>query len=97
MAAACGRVLAEDIVAAYPDLAEWIDVGDSWEKTQNPNAGYDLNVLILTNKNIGGDKPVFYATSAIHAREYTTAELMTRFAEQLVEGYGNDADMTWLG
>lgn len=33
---------------------------------------------------------------ALHAREYTTAELVTRFAEQLVSGYGSDADITWL-
>ncbi|MCD4751335.1 MAG: hypothetical protein K8R59_18345, partial [Thermoanaerobaculales bacterium] len=40
--------------------------------------------------------PVFFITSAIHAREYTTAELMTRFAEYLLDNYGIDADATWL-
>ena len=34
--------------------------------------------------------------SAIHAREYATAELITRFAEYLVENYGTDPDITWL-
>ena len=34
--------------------------------------------------------------AAMHAREYATAELATRFAEQLVSGYGVDADSTWL-
>ena len=34
--------------------------------------------------------------SAIHAREYTTAELTTRFAEHLVNNYNVDADITWL-
>ncbi|MCB0077725.1 MAG: carboxypeptidase regulatory-like domain-containing protein [Anaerolineales bacterium] len=87
---------AENIVAAHPTLAEWIDIGDSWEKTQNPNAGYDLMVLKLTNQNIPGPKPVFFATSSIHAREYTPAELLTRFAEEVVNGYGTDADATWL-
>ncbi|KAA3659188.1 MAG: hypothetical protein DWQ04_23065, partial [Chloroflexi bacterium] len=41
-------------------------------------------------------KPKIFITSAIHAREYTTAELMTRFAEQLAAGYGTDADTTWV-
>ena len=34
--------------------------------------------------------------SAIHAREYTTAETNTRFAEYLVNNYGTDPDATWL-
>ena len=86
---------AEDIVTSYPALATWTDVGDSWEKV-NGLGGYDLMVLKLTNSAIGGDKPKVFFTSAIHAREYTTAELMTRFAVQLVENYGIDADTTWV-
>ena len=34
--------------------------------------------------------------AAIHARELTTAEVATRFAEQLVQRYGVDPDVTWL-
>ena len=87
---------AEAIVTAHPDLATWIDVGDSWEKVQNPSAGYDMKVLVLTQSAIPGPKPRFFASCAIHAREYATAELCTRFAEQLVDGYGVDADATWI-
>lgn len=89
---------AESLAAANPDLVQWFDVGDSWEKTQNPAAGYDMQVLRLTNFNVGdpATKPKLYITSAIHAREYTTAELMTRFAEYLLDGYGTDADITWI-
>lgn len=86
---------AADIVAAYPDLATWSDVGDSWEKTAGLG-GYDMQVLRLTNANVAGPKPKFFVTAAIHAREYTTAELVTRFAEYLVQNYGSDADATWL-
>ncbi|MGH2545238.1 MAG: M14 family metallopeptidase [Ardenticatenaceae bacterium] len=86
----------EQIAADYPQLATWTDIGDSWEKTQNPDLGYDLMVLKLTNSAIPGPKPAFFAMSAIHAREYTTAELNTRFAEHLVQNYGIDPDITWI-
>ena len=81
------------LAANYPDIAEWIDIGDTWEKTQDAANGYDIYALKITNKNnvVVGGKPVFFANCAIHAREYTTAELCTRFAETLVEGYGKDA------
>ena len=88
---------AQAIVAAHPTLASWIDAGDSWDKlTAGGPAGYDMMVLKLTNSAVPGPKPILFATTAIHAREYTTAELMTRFAEQLVAGYSSDADATWL-
>lgn len=87
---------AEKIVKDHPDLAEWITVGKSWAKSQNSSSGYDMNVLILTNKKVTGDKPKLFITSAIHAREYTTAELITIWAEELVRDYGNDADVTWM-
>ena len=85
------------IVAAHPDLATKIDIGDSWDKkTAGGSAGYDLYVLKLTNAANTQAKPKFFAMTAIHAREYTTAELNTRFAEWLVNGYGTDAEATWL-
>src|SRR3990170_284697 len=81
----------------YPELAQWIDIGDSWEKvTPGGLAGYDLNTLVLTNQAIPGPKSKFYLMTAIHAREYATAELATRFAEHLVANYGIDPDITWL-
>ncbi len=86
---------AESIVATYPTLASWSDIGDSWEKSAGLG-GYDIFVLKLTNSATGGDKPVLFNMTAIHAREYTTAELNTRFAEYLVQNYGTDADATWL-
>lgn len=86
---------AESIVSSHPELAEWIDVGDSWMKTTG-RGGYDIRVLKLTNKNKVGDKPKLFVNSAIHAREYTTAPLNLAFANWLIDGYGNDADATWI-
>ena len=84
------------IAANHPALATWSDVGDSWEKSVGQSDGYDMMVLKLTNSTIGGDKPKLFITAAIHAREYTTAEMATRFAEYLVNNYGTDADVTWI-
>jgi carboxypeptidase T len=86
---------AEQIVLAYPHLASWLVMGESWEKTAGLG-GYDLLVLKLTNSQTAGDKPKLFVMAAMHAREYTTAELVTRFAEFLVGNYGRDADATWL-
>ena len=88
---------AEAIAAAYPHLATWIDIGDSWEKTVSDGArGYAMLVLRLTNQAIPGPKPALFVMSAMHAREYTPAELNTRFAEYLVVNYDVDADVTWI-
>ncbi|MDQ3249098.1 MAG: peptidase M14, partial [Chloroflexota bacterium] len=100
---ACYRTVEETytdlagLAAAYPALANWIDMGDSWEKTQpGGEGGYDIYALRLTNQAKPGPKPKFFLLAAIHAREYTTAELATRFAEQLLAQYNIDPDVTWL-
>ena len=89
---------AQGIVTTYPNLATWMDIGDSWEKVDpGPvQPGYDIMVLKLTNSAIPGPKPILIVNAAIHAREYTTAELVTRFAELLVDQYGDNADVTWF-
>jgi len=88
------------LAAGYPDLAEWIDIGDSWEKTEpGGSAGYDLMVLRLTNTTNSipaADKPDLWVMGAIHSRELVTAETVTRFAEHLLADYGLDPDVTWL-
>ena len=98
----CYRTVEETFASAaslasnHPGLVQWMDVGDSWEKS-NGTGGFDMRVLKLTNQNIDGDdKPVLFVTAAMHAREYATAELVTRFGEYLVNNYGIDADATWI-
>lgn len=84
------------IAAENPGLATWSDIGDSWEKGNIPGSGFDIRVLKLTNAAMAGDKPALLITGSTHAREYTTAELVTRFAERLVGAYGVDPDVTWI-
>ena len=43
-----------------------------------------------------GQKPVFFLMANIHAREITTPEIAMRFLDLLLDGYGSDADVTWL-
>ena len=85
-------------IAARPTLVSWVNAGSSWLKTQGAG-GYDIKVLKLTNSAVAspsGDKPKLFINSAIHAREYTTAPLVLEFARWLVNGYGNNADATWI-
>lgn len=100
---ACFRTVEETfdaidaMVAAHPSLASFVDIGASWQALNGPSgAGWPLRVLRLANDAVPGTKPVLFAMSAVHAREYSTAELMTRFAEQLLAGYDHDAEATWL-
>ena len=99
----CYRTVEETFATAaqmavdHPTLATWIDVGDSWEKFMPGGLdGYDMGVLRLTNSNVPGPKPKLFVMAAIHAREYATAELVTRFAEYLVDNYDLDPDVTWM-
>jgi hypothetical protein len=87
----------EQLLTDYPDLVSLTDIGDSWEKTTPGGLiGYDIYSIILTNQATPGPKPKFFLMAAIHAREYATAELATRFAEYLLTNYGIDPDITWL-
>ncbi len=98
---ACYETVEETFAAAqafatsFPNFAQWLDVGDSWQKTQGLG-GYDIRVLKLTNSAVGGSKPKLFVSSAIHAREYTTAPLVLEFARWLVNGYGSNPDATWI-
>jgi PKD repeat protein len=102
---ACYRTVEEtqatmsQLATAKPNLADVVDIGPSWEKTRNAANGYTVKVLRLGNKATDAalpDKPALVVLSGLHAREYTPAETMTRFGEWLVNGYGTDAEATWL-
>jgi carboxypeptidase T len=90
---------AQGFASSQPTLATWTAVGQSWQKTQG-SGGYDIGVLKLTNANTTGPngeaKPKLFVNSAIHAREYVTAPLMLAFAKELLDGYGKNADATWI-
>ena len=85
------------LAANHANIARWVKIGASWDQvTPGGPPGYDLDTLVLTNTHIPGPKPIFFLMAAIHAREYVTAEIATRFAEYLVNQYNLDPDVTWL-
>ena len=89
----------DDLASAYPQLAEVHDIGATWLKERNPAEGFEMRALRVTNLatiTSEPERPVFVAYGSIHAREYTPAELLTRMAEWLIEGYGTDPQATWL-
>ncbi|HSR64031.1 MAG TPA: M14 family zinc carboxypeptidase, partial [Xanthomonadaceae bacterium] len=96
---ACYRTVEETyatmdgLVSTHPTLAKVVDIGPTW------SGAYRMRALELTNAATDAalpDKPTMVAFASIHAREYTPAELLTRFGEWLANGYGNDAQATWL-
>jgi carboxypeptidase T len=89
--------------AQFPDLVEKVDIGDSWCKSHagacvqpSPWNGYDLFVLHITNRNIPGPKPVFWADGDIHSREIATPEVVMRMIDYLLNNYDTNADAHWL-
>lgn len=99
----CYRTVAETksrltaLVGEYPAFAQVLDIGDTWEKsTGQASGGEDLLVLKLSNSAVSGDKPKVFVMSSVHAREYTPAELMLRFAEMLLANKDADPDIAWM-
>jgi len=89
----------DDLVAAHPDIAVIDEIGPTWLKTQDSSEGYEMRAMHITNLATlpaDPDRPKFAAYFSIHAREYTPAEIGTRFAEWLVNNYGTDPEATWL-
>ncbi|MDB6163017.1 MAG: lieA [Xanthomonadaceae bacterium] len=89
----------DQLVQARPALARIIDIGPTWQESRQAGTGHRMRVLRLTNAatdSLYPNKPSMVIFASIHAREYTPAELLTRFAESLVNGYGTDAEATWL-
>jgi len=75
--------------AAYPDLANVMTVGYSYE-------GRPLQVIRLTNRLTGNDKPVFFLMANTHGNEIITNEVALVFIQYLLENYDEDPEVTWL-
>jgi len=67
----------DELVAAYPDLATVVEIGQSTE-------GRPLRVLKISN---GPGKKALFADAAIHAREWITPPVILKIAFELLENY----------
>lgn len=87
------------LATRHPNLARVVDIGPSWLRSRYAGSGYRMRVLRINNVATDASltsKPNMVVFGSIHAREYTPAEVLTRFGEWLVEGYGIDSEATWL-
>ncbi|HEY2669793.1 MAG TPA: M14 family zinc carboxypeptidase [Rugosimonospora sp.] len=93
-----------DLIAAnHPDLATVVDYGNSYLKTRNSAAGYDLKAICLTHKQAGdcaltpnSPKPRFLLMTQIHAREIVTGDISWRFIDHLANDYATDSSVSTL-
>ncbi|MCB9175533.1 MAG: hypothetical protein H6648_00125 [Caldilineae bacterium] len=91
--------------AEHAELVDFIDIGDSWCKTQGgcttPGGdrldGRDLLVARITAEGaIAPKEGRLFIDGGIHARELPSVELMLATIEGLVEGYGQDPQISYL-
>ena len=81
--------LLDEWVATYPNLIQIISIGNSHE-------GRPIWLLTLTNHATGTDldKPAVWIDANIHATEITGTTSALYIAYQLLNGYGNDDQIT---
>ncbi|MFN8673353.1 MAG: M14 family metallopeptidase [Candidatus Sericytochromatia bacterium] len=77
----------------YPNLAQMIDIGDTWEKKKGI-ANRDLWAMKITGKGDGAKKPGIVFFGNHHARELVTVEIPLKLINHLLENYGKNADIT---
>ncbi len=73
----------------YYAIAQLSTIGYSYE-------GRPLKVMRLTQRAIGGEKPIFFLMANIHGRELITNETAMIYIQYLLENYETDPDVTWL-
>lgn len=89
-----------------PSLVTIEKIGESYLKNNPgrpngdydiPTGGYDISVIKITAPGRPSNKKgKMLITSGVHAREWAPPELLARFIEMLVNGYDDDADITWV-
>ena len=85
------------LVKQYPTLASKVVLN----KYPTVERKLSLYSLVITNKQFRpnasfGNKGKLLSISSIHAQELSTAEAMLRFAEFLLQNYGEDPDLDWI-
>jgi hypothetical protein len=84
-----------ELAAKYPDLVTVNDIGDTAQKVKG-QADRDIIEFTITNKKVTGPKPIIQHIGGVHAREISNPEILLRWAEKTLEGYGKDPVATSL-
>lgn len=92
------------VTAAFPHITEIVEYGDAWCKWNggyitrggDTQKTYRLKAVRVHNKEKTNSAPVFFLMASIHAREITTPEIAMRMLDWLTQGYGVNADATWI-
>ena len=81
--------LLKAFVAEFPQLLSLESIGRSHE-------GRDIWVVTVTNRATGPaeEKPAFWVDGNIHSTEVAASAACIYFLNELVRGYGKDADVT---
>lgn len=80
----------------HAEIAAVYDIGDSWEKTAALADRDILAIKISDNVEVEEDEPEFLLVALHHAREWPTHETALNVIENLTNGYGVDARVSWL-
>ncbi len=92
----------QTIATEHPDICQLYDIGDSWGKIYSEegysfydNYNHDIWALkISDNPSQEEDEPNIYYIGEHHAREPISMEMVMKIIEHLVNGYGNDTEIT---
>ncbi|MBN2498301.1 MAG: carboxypeptidase regulatory-like domain-containing protein [Deltaproteobacteria bacterium] len=77
----------------YPDLCRLVDLGQSTNQSR-PHTIWALK--ITDNPDADEDEPEVFYTATMHGDETVGYVLMLRLADELLAGYGTDAELTAL-
>jgi hypothetical protein len=86
------RTFLDELAAAYPDLAEVMELGTSWQ-------GRPIRAIRITNERSPGelrDRPAMYIDGQHHARELISSQVPLYTAWYLLHFYGQDPFVTHL-
>ena len=83
------------LAAQYPDQAQWLSIGPTWQQQQGNPDGDEIGVLVIANQTSPHAQAPLVIIAAMHARELATAEIATRLAELLLQNQ-SDPDIGWL-
>lgn len=89
--AAQTRGIMEELAALHPELVELDTIGESIH-------GQELVLAIVTNRETGPhqEKPALWVDGGIHAQELTSSQVALHWMAHLLNGYGEDPEVTEL-